>query len=135
MKRKLQHILAITCFALLGSVTVSFAQEANASDYDVMDNEREKLEKERILYSPGEGESRYIPKAVNTTTNPKDSASVSRPAAPVAVPARMKTEAQAKEQPTRPHDKQHPPKDDDSIMSFNFLYYIIQKYKLQDIVD
>jgi len=24
---------------------------------------------------------------------------------------------------------------DDSILSFNFLYYIIQKYKLQDIVD
>lgn len=25
--------------------------------------------------------------------------------------------------------------DDDSILSFNFLYYIFQKYKLQDIVD
>jgi hypothetical protein len=26
-------------------------------------------------------------------------------------------------------------KDDDSILTFNFLYYIIQKYKLQDIID
>ena len=25
--------------------------------------------------------------------------------------------------------------DDDSILSFNFLYYLIQKYKMQDIVD
>jgi hypothetical protein len=32
--------------------------------------------------------------------------------------------------------KQQPPKDDDdAILSFNFLYYIIQKYKLQDIIE
>ena len=28
-----------------------------------------------------------------------------------------------------------PSQEDDSILSFNFLYYIFQKYKLQDIVD
>ena len=33
---------------------------------------------------------------------------------------------------TKPESKQSA---DDSILSFNFLYYIIQKYKLQDIVD
>lgn len=25
--------------------------------------------------------------------------------------------------------------DDDSVLSFNFLYYIIRKYKMQDIID
>ena len=25
--------------------------------------------------------------------------------------------------------------DDDSILSFNFLYYLVEKYKMQDIVD
>jgi hypothetical protein len=28
-----------------------------------------------------------------------------------------------------------PSQEDDSILSFNFLYYIFQKYKMQDIVD
>ena len=28
-----------------------------------------------------------------------------------------------------------PSQEDDSILSFNFLYYIFEKYKLQDIVD
>jgi hypothetical protein len=28
-----------------------------------------------------------------------------------------------------------PSQEDDSVLSFNFLYYIFQKYKLQDIVD
>jgi len=38
--------------------------------------------------------------------------------------------------PVVPKDErksEHP--DDDSILSFNFLYYLIQKYKMQDIVD
>lgn len=34
----------------------------------------------------------------------------------------------------KPGEKQ-PAKKDDSILTFNFLYYIIQKYKLQDIID
>lgn len=39
--------------------------------------------------------------------------------------------------PMIPVKSQQKPKSggDDSILSFNFLYYIIQKYKLQDIVD
>lgn len=28
-----------------------------------------------------------------------------------------------------------PAEEDDSILSFNFLYYIFQKYKMQDVVD
>ena len=32
-------------------------------------------------------------------------------------------------------EKQSEKQKDDSILTFNFLYYIIQKYKLQDIID
>ena len=32
-------------------------------------------------------------------------------------------------------DKQNSKSKDDSILTFNFLYYIIQKYKLQDVID
>ena len=39
-----------------------------------------------------------------------------------------------KPSPVVPKEKSKDP-DDDSILSFNFLYYLIQKYKMQDIVD
>lgn len=32
-------------------------------------------------------------------------------------------------------DSQNSKPKDDSILTFNFLYYIIQKYKLQDVID
>lgn len=32
-------------------------------------------------------------------------------------------------------DKAHPDKEEDDALSFNFLYYIIQKFKISDIVD
>jgi hypothetical protein len=38
-------------------------------------------------------------------------------------------------EPTAKPAEKQPAKEDDSILTFNFLYYIIQKYKLQDIVD
>jgi len=41
-----------------------------------------------------------------------------------------KTAADASKTPVK-----RPSQEDDSILSFNFLYYIFQKYKLQDIVD
>ena len=38
--------------------------------------------------------------------------------------------------PVAPKEKNRPTNtDDDSVLSFNFLYYLIQKYKMQDIVD
>ena len=40
-----------------------------------------------------------------------------------------------KPSPVVPKDKDHNQSTDDSILSFNFLYYLIQKYKMQDIVD
>ncbi len=32
-------------------------------------------------------------------------------------------------------DKAHPDKEEEDALSFNFLYYIIQKFKISDIVD
>ena len=38
--------------------------------------------------------------------------------------------------PVVPKEKDQPSDaDDNSVLSFNFLYYLIQKYKMQDIVD
>jgi hypothetical protein len=133
MKIKLHHILFTACLASTAFINYSYAQDG-APDYEVTDSERDKLEKEKIMYSPGEGDSRYSSKSatLTSTTTSKDSlATTAKPVAPVVVP-KTKTEPQPKAAEKQPPQQ---PKDDDSILSFNFLYYIIQKYKLQDIVD
>jgi hypothetical protein len=67
----------------------------------------------------------------NPTPVSRDSASKDSVRVSPVLPGRLKPEQAAK-----PADKQPAPKqEDESILSFNFLYYIIQKYKLQDIVD
>lgn len=134
MKIQLHHILLLTCFTTTAGVTSSFAQDSSINEYETVDTEREKVEKEKILYSPGEGDSRYTPKTI-VSTNSKDSTTSVIPKAQPVISAKPKADPAQKEQTQRPTDKQHPPKDEDSILSFNFLYYIIQKYKLQDIID
>jgi hypothetical protein len=125
MRIRLHHILILACIASAAFVTSSYGQDSGIPDYESTDNERDKM-----LYSPGEGEMR--PRYPVTISNvPKDSASVIRTSPIPATPLRVKPE-----QPLKPSEKQVPAKhDDDSILSFNFLYYIIQKYKLEDIID
>jgi hypothetical protein len=126
MKNRLHHILILACIATAAFATESYGQDSGIPDYEMSDNDRDKM-----LYSPG-GEGELRPRYPATvTTAPKDSASFNRAA--TVPPARLKPE----QPPAKsPENKQQPPKpDDDSILSFNFLYYIIQKYKLQDIID
>ena len=71
------------------------------------------------MYNPGELDPAFQ-KAQTTTM--KDSLAIkptSRAKGPEGAKAPVKRPAQ----------------EDDSILSFNFLYYMFQKYKLQDIVD
>jgi len=130
MKIKLHHILILTCIALSAIVNSSIAQDSSVPEFENTDSEREKIE-DRIINSPGEGDARYIPRSqtISQHTAVRDSV-IARPLPPVAS-TRPKTDQTAK-----PVEKPNQPKqNDDSILSFNFLYYIIQKYKLQDIVD
>jgi hypothetical protein len=139
MKIRLQLILTFATLSLMG--TVAYGQDAHFSDFDVMDSERERLEKEKILYSPGgEGEIRYIParidpKTANTTSKDSVSTATPKPATipQVVHPAPSKVKPEGG--PKSPAKQQPPKEDDDAILSFNFLYYIIQKYKLQDIIE
>jgi hypothetical protein len=38
-------------------------------------------------------------------------------------------------EPSRPEKVKEESEEDDSILSFNFIYYIIRKFKLSDIID
>ena len=136
MKISLYQIASIIClFATAGLTTVQ-AQDATAQEFEITETERERYERDKIIFSPGgEGETRYVgPRTQPTGSSsgdPKDSASSSAPAKPAPVMPSTRKEAPGKN-PT----KQLPPKlDDDAILTFNFLYYIIQKYKLQEIIQ
>ena len=130
MKIKLHHILLSLFLAGPAFISSSFAQDASTNqDYQITDTERDKYERDKIIFSPGEGESpRFSTKGSIAPNTGKDSIVVAKPA--------VQIQKGKPEQPVKAAEKQQQQtKDDDSILSFNFLYYIIEKYKLQDIVD
>lgn len=130
MKIKVHHIIIICLLALLSSVEFVRAQESGFSDIEIIDSEKDRAERDKIIYSPGESDTRYTGKSTNTLPA-KESAETVLPTSPI-VP-RYKAE---KPTPTiKPTVEKQSKNQDDSILSFNFLYYIIEKYKLQDIVD
>lgn len=134
MKIRLHQIL-IAAGMLLATGSQLLAQDGSLQDYEVSDPERERLEREKIIYSPGEGEIRYIPRnpvvqpSGGSVTTSADTTSAGQAPTEIAAP-KTKTE-----QTVKPPEKPMVPREDESILSFNFLYYIIQKYKLQDIID
>jgi hypothetical protein len=131
MKIQFHHILITATLSMILMGNECMGQDASFPDYEVTDPERERLERDKILYSPGEGETRYIPRTEPKQTASKDSVSAVSPIRQTTVPVKIKPETA----PKSPAKQQPPKEDDDTILSFNFLYYIIQKYKLQDIID
>lgn len=109
----------------LASATGVAAQDAGMSDIEVSD-EATLSENEKAAFVPGE-DVRYIPQSAGKT-QVRDSLMLHMHDFPMQQaamkPAERSSEKQAAGKPK-----------DDSILTFNFLYYIIQKYKLQDIID
>jgi hypothetical protein len=145
MKTKLHYILFAACIASTALVIPSYAQEQGSGEYEVIDSERDKAERDKILYSPGEGESRYIPR--NTATPAPLQQTKDLSSKETLKESDLKTGTTTMhQQKVKPDGNTHAPKstekqqqaqpkaNDDAILSFNFLYYIIQKYKLQDII-
>lgn len=126
MKLKLIRIVltfSLTTFLLVGYEQLH-AQDSNTSEPYESNDEKEK----EPLYSPGEQSDRHL--RIQPSTPLRDSAAFAPKTTSASQAARTaKTSAES----AKPDTKQST--SDDSILSFNFLYYIIQKYKLQDIVD
>ena len=99
------------------------AQDAGMSDAEIVE-ERDVLETEKVTFSPGE-DVRYVPRA-STVASDKDSIALQIHDFPM---------QRAAQKPAEKSNEKQGAKKDDSILTFNFLYYIIQKYKLQDIID
>jgi hypothetical protein len=123
MRIKIQDILLaflLTVVAPFGISTAN-AQDASFPGTEVDDLGVDK-ENEKMMYNPGELDPAFR-KAQTSTL--KDSMTLK----PVARPTKVQTPDASKTPAKRPSEE------DDSILSFNFLYYIFQKYKMQDIVD
>lgn len=80
-------------------------------------------ETEKMMYSPGELDPAF--KKSQAGAIAKDSAGIKAVLRPTKVQSPDSSKTPVK----------RPAQDDDSILSFNFLYYIFQKYKMQDMVD
>lgn len=96
------------------------AQDASFPGTEVDDLGVDK-ESEKMMYAPGEVDPTFR-KA--QTAGIKDSLAI-----------KPSTRALKVQSPDSKAPVKRPSEADDSILSFNFLYYIFQKYKMQDIVD
>jgi len=127
MKLRRHPMLVILLLMMLTSAGRAIAQDAGMSDVEIA-NEKDAGEGDKIVYTPGDTEVRYIPKA-SGVTSAKDSISLRIQVQPV------KSAVLTSSSDDKQNEKQEAKSKDDSILTFNFLYYIIQKYKLQDIID
>jgi cytoskeletal protein RodZ len=135
MKPNLYHIL-FSFLALFLTQTSLFAQDA--PDYNHPNSYEH--DASTYTYSDSEVKNGSSSKAGAATTA-RDSVAAVRMAQRVrpALPEGTGTKGEASKQPQAP--AQAAPaagqgnSEDDSILSFNFLYYIIQKFKMQDIIE
>ena len=131
MKIRLQIILCVLFLVVLATTGTSYGQEGSAQ-FESMELEGGTIDREKILLSPGEGDTRYTPRS-NPENNSGDSITTSNTQSTQPAVPKIKTEKQA---PTpKPTVEKQSKEEDESILSFNFLYYIIEKYKLQDIIE
>ena len=120
MKRFGPQIIFLTLGFLFCTAVTALAQDAGMSDVEVIDEH----ESADMAFTPGD-ELRFVPRA-NGAIEKKDSIMLQLHDFPM---------QRAAQKPVEKANEKQPAKKDDSILTFNFLYYIIQKYKLQDIID
>lgn len=128
MKIKLHFILAVVnlCLVSLLSPGSAYAQDNTfpALDAATYDNEAEK-EREKVIYSSSPSSSELEPQAIHKLQTQAAKDSIAR----ASVHRTNKTTTENAKNTAKPSHG------DDSILGFNFLYYLFEKYKLQDIVD
>ncbi len=121
MKRALSYIVCLL-FALFAHLT-SHAQEAADFGHANGFEEKSDVDGSTEVFSDPDNKSFN---ATTTKTNIVKDSVASR------VPLQR---AKAAHDTTGKPQNQPATTEDDSILSFNFLYYIIQKFKMQDIIE
>jgi hypothetical protein len=121
----------LTVIVILTIVSTSYGQDAY-EEPSLIEAEAFRIDGERILSTPGDTDFRYTITKPATKAVVKDSV-VTSSAVSGSNAAKVKLEKQVPAH--KPTVQKQSKEEDDSIMSFHFLYYMIQKYKLQDIVE
>ena len=129
MRFKPNHIYLLV-IAILVSASLTFAQESVSPVLEGMDTEKSGSAND-YSYTEGEGNAQRvtpIPLTPNTTQSAtqRESAQGNR-----AVNQNKSKTGQSKQNTSETAE----PKPEDSVLGFNFLYYIFQKYKMSDIID
>jgi len=121
MKIKVHHaILTIFVAVFSGAaITSAYAQDASYPALESVEPENDHG-RERVVYG-GEGDPMLNNKIHVPVVTSRDSV--------IAKPTRT-VKSDAAKPSAKPASQE-----DDSILSFNFLYYIFEKYKMQDVVD
>jgi len=123
MKMNLHHIFVIFFLAAVAPDGILSVQAQDAS-YPIQDSyESETVrDRERSVYTAGD----YDPLLNNKNQSVRDSISY-RPG--------LSRSSRTQQPEETGNSGKSSSDDDDSILSFNFLYYLVEKYKMQDIVD
>lgn len=119
---KLNKGLLTVFLALFVSVAPSFGQELATPSFESYTHEPAGVSASAETVPESTDPQKPAPAASST-----DSIAFSKPTTPRSnfKPSHVVPKAKSTDQQ----------KDDDSVLTFNFLYYLIQKYKMQDIVD
>jgi hypothetical protein len=123
MTKTLSSILSVF-FLLTVSSFVLNAQEVGTPSFEA--HEPDPI-RERGIISVPPNEATDPPRSQSNPTLTKDSTS--------SAPAMHRNVFKPSPVVPKQENKADADSNDDSILSFNFLYYLIQKYKMQDIMD
>ena len=124
MRLKPNHIYLLV-IAILVSFSYSYAQESVSPVLEGMEAEKSTNSGMEYNYSEGEGSAQRL-QSINTPT-------VTQPSQGDITPSKsnqVKPKASAQKAASETQ-----PKPEESVLGFNFLYYIFQKYKMSDIID
>ena len=127
MKSALCHI-ALTLFVMIIAQLSVYAQDGPDNEQPIYD---EKVYHESPVGDMDSDADNKVLTPVTKSSSSRDSSAVR-----VAIPAQRTPNKTNQE--TSKENKPHPQQaqsGDDSILSFNFIYYIIQRFKLQDIIE
>jgi hypothetical protein len=116
MKTKFLHLLAFIAFLQVASVTVAKAQEFPNPDLNGYQFQEPNAYDEKPLIL--ESDLKY-PKASRDTTSS----------------TRTQTAAKTNSKTANAQDARKAPSSSGDPLNFNFLYYIIQKFKTSDLID
>lgn len=124
MKLKPNHINLLV-IAILVSASYAFGQESVSPVLEGMEAEKSSNGGVEYSFSDGEGGSQRtqsISPSTSVPTAQRDS-------------IRSRSNQVKPKIPQQKSSGEGQPKPEESVLGFNFLYYIFQKYKMSDIID